>query len=254
VGPIILGGSRIDKVDGTATTTVGLDGDNLGDTGPKKMAIPVTPVEAPAMRKLRLRFREFLLLVTLASLITAALTIRARTADQKYAPPHPAMRAHQVRQSYIHNIEFTKRWMEMCPQISETWAAGCDVRIMPFSVTDGRDFPTERKSLLIWADSFGTLWFRMSDGEGKIFDGEVKIAVERMEGSHRGFDGFHKVLEGLWPPHELTAAEKRWIIDSVTPFVNDYRTDLAARLKALEAGYAEALAKAEEYERPARRP
>jgi hypothetical protein len=211
------------------------------------MAIAVEP---PDMRKPRLRFREFLLLITLASLITATLAMRARTADPRYAPPHPAALALQLRR-YLGDatefIELTKRSMEMCPPISETWAAGCDVRIMPFSLTDLRDFPTEGKNLLIVADCNGPLWFRMFDSEGKI-------AVDHSEGSHRGLDGFRKVLEGIWPPHELTAAEKRWIINSVTPFVKDHRTYLEARLKEWEAGYVEALAKAEEYERLALRP
>jgi hypothetical protein len=51
------------------------------------------------MRNLRLRFREFLLLITLASLIAAALAMRARTAYERSTPPHPAVLALQVRRS-----------------------------------------------------------------------------------------------------------------------------------------------------------
>jgi hypothetical protein len=222
---------------------------NLHDTGLKETAIPVTSIEAPAMRKLRLRFREFLVLTVLASLITAAFAIRARTAYQKPAPDH-ALLAHQIRfslRSAPDDIKAAKRKMEMYPPISEAWAAGCDVRIMPSSLTDPADIPTEGKNLILVADFHGPLSFRMFDGEGKI-------AVEHWEGSHPDFDHFRKVLEGLWPPHELTGAEKRWIIASVTSFVNDYRATLPARVKELEAGYAEALAKAEHHERLARRP
>src|SRR5262249_25253948 len=160
----------------------------------------------PAMRKLRLRFREFLLLTLLASLITAAFAIRARTAYQASAPDH-ALLAHQIRQllKYTHDeIKAAKRRMEMYPPISPAWAAGCDVRILPSPVADLRDIPTEGRNLIVVADFHGPLWFRMFDGEGKI-------AVEHSEGSHPNFGHFRRVLlEGLWPPHELAEAEKRW--------------------------------------------
>jgi hypothetical protein len=60
-------------------------------------------------------------------------------------------------------------------------------------------------------------------------------------------------MEDLWPPHELTGEEKRWIIASATSFVNDHRATLPG-VKELEAAYAAALAEAEHHERLARRP
>src|SRR4051812_35945379 len=48
------------------------------------------------MRKLRIRFREFLLLTTLASLLTAAFAIRTTTASQEAARVQ-AVHAYQAR-------------------------------------------------------------------------------------------------------------------------------------------------------------
>jgi hypothetical protein len=48
------------------------------------------------MRMLRIRFREFLLLTTLTSLVTAAFAIRTRTASQESARVQ-AVRAYQAR-------------------------------------------------------------------------------------------------------------------------------------------------------------
>jgi hypothetical protein len=207
------------------------------------------------MRKLRFRFREFLLLTLLASLITAAFAIRAKTAYQTSAPDHALLAGHhallarQIRRSLKSapdEVEAAKRRMEMYPPISTAWAAGCDVRILSSSLTDLGDIPTEGKNLILVADFHGPLWFRMFDGEGKI-------VVEHSERSHPDFDHFRKSLEDLWPPHELTGEEKRWIIASATSFVNDYRATLPG-VKELEAGYAKALAEAEHHERLARRP
>jgi hypothetical protein len=106
------------------------------------------------MRKLRLRFREFLLLTVLASLITAAFAIRARTADREVAHGHAA-RADRVRveAKYLaERIEFARRKLEMAPTLSQDWADGCDLRLMP-SVIQAGDMPAEGKDLVVVAES-----------------------------------------------------------------------------------------------------
>ena len=71
---------------------------DIRKTGRNEMAIPVESLEALAMRKPRIRFREFLLLTTMASLITAAFAIRARTASLLSAQNH-ALHAYRARLS-----------------------------------------------------------------------------------------------------------------------------------------------------------
>jgi hypothetical protein len=216
------------------------------------------------MRKPRLRLREFLLLITLASLVTASFAIRTRTASLESAQKH-ASQAIQER-AYVKwwedVLKEATRKMEQNPQISPEWASRCDLRMMP-SVTGIGDLPTEGKDLVIVAElkhtvsnykdstadeySYTTLHFRMFDGQGKI-------VVEHGEASHLGIGEFKTQLASLWPPHELTEDEKNWVINCVTVFVNDYRNGIATGVEKLKVERAEAIAKAEHHERLARQP
>ena len=117
------------------------------------------------MRKLRLRFREFLLLTVLTSLITAAFAIRARMADREVAHGHAA-RAYRVRveAKYLaERIEFARRKLEIAPILSQNWADECDLRLMP-SVIEAGDLPAEGKDLVVVAEFNDSLWFRGSTG------------------------------------------------------------------------------------------
>jgi hypothetical protein len=62
-------------------------------------------VEAPAMRKPRVRFREFLLVITLASLVVAVFAIRAKNAHRDLASDHE-VHAYQARGTvdYLKNL------------------------------------------------------------------------------------------------------------------------------------------------------
>lgn len=200
------------------------------------------------MQKPRVRFREFLLLTTMASLVIAAFAIRERTAYHEFATDHVLL-AHRARlsvRSVTDAIKAAKRKMEMNPPISRDWSARCDLRLMPLA-NDRGVIPTGGKNLIIVTDMYGVLHFRMFDGDGKI-------VVEHSEGSHPRIEDFKKQLVRLWPPHELTGIEKGRLITAITFFVNDYRTSLEADVKRLEAMHTGAVAKAEHHERLARRP
>jgi hypothetical protein len=219
---------------------------DIRKTGRREMAIPVQSIEDPAMRKPRVRLREFLLLTTLASLVTAAFAIRARTANLESAQEH-ALHAHQERLSvkwWEDHIISAKKYLKETPPISLDWAARCDLRLMP-SVKGEGDIPTEGKDLIVVADEYGVFRFRMFDGHGKI-------VVDWAEGLHA--DDLKKQFMSLWPPHELTGSEKARIITAVTSILDASRATVQANLRSMQAMHAEAIAKADHHEQLARRP
>ena len=156
-----------------------------------------------------------------------------------------AFHAHRARADLnwsVGVIEHEKR--KIPPPISEDWAAGCDLRLMS-PAKDRSDIPTEGKNLIVVADSYGVLDFR-------IFDGDGKIILDYSEGMET--EDFMKQFSSLWPPHELTGIEKRRAIASVTSILGRGRARLQAHVRGLQARQAEAVAKAEYHERLARRP
>lgn len=189
----------------------------------------------------RLRFREFLLLITMASLIAAALAMRVRTTRDLSALDHgfQAARARVSAKWWGERTGWLKDKLESRPPISEAWLAGCELRL-----TSADDVPTTGENLIIVSD--GILAFR-------IFDGDGKIVVEHSEGGRRGDDCL-KGLAGLWPPHELTAAERRRIVAEVASILQAYRTYLQAEVRNAEAMQADEIAKAEFYKEIARQP
>lgn len=198
--------------------------------------------------RFRLRLREFLLLVLLASLVAAGFAIRARTADWEVAQGHAA-RAYQVRveaKFLAEQIDFARRKLAMAPTLSEDWAAGYDLRLMP-SVIEAGDMPAEGQDLVVVAESSDSLWFR-------VFDGAGNRVVDHVESDHPGLGAFQQGLARLLPPHELTRSEKAQVIAAVAMFVNGYRATLEAGIRGEQVRHKEALAKAERLERLSRRP
>jgi hypothetical protein len=198
--------------------------------------------------RFRLRLREFLLLVMLAALVAAGFAIRARTADLEVAHGHAA-RAYRVRveAKYLaERIEFARRKLEMAPTLSEDWAAECNLRLIP-SVIEAGDMPAEGKDLVVVAESYDSLWFR-------VFDGAGNRVVDHVESDHPGLRAFKQELARLRPPHELTRSEKALVIAAVSMFVNDYRATLQAGIRGEQVRHTEALADAERLERLSRRP
>jgi hypothetical protein len=196
------------------------------------------------MRRPSIRFREFLLLTTLVSLITAAFAIRARTAYHLSAQDH-AFHAYRARLSvnwWEDRITERQRYLETTPLISEDWAAGRDLRLMP-SLRDAGEIPTRAKDLIIVADVYGVLYFRMFDSDGQI-------VLDTAEGLQ--IEDLQKQLVSLWPPHELTGVEKRQVITAVLSILGRSRATLQAQLRSMQALHAEAVAKAEDHQRRAR--
>jgi hypothetical protein len=217
---------------------------DIRQTRRREMAIPVNSVEAPAMRKPRVRFREFLLLITMASLVTAAFAIRARTASSLSAQDH-AFHAYRARVSanwWEDRLKKGNRYLETNPLISEDRAAGCDVRLIS-SVKDMGEIPTRGKDLIIVAEGVDDVfYFRMFDGDGKV----VVDWADAMNA-----DNLKKQFVGLWPPHELTGIEKARVLTAVTSVVG---AAVWTDLSNMQAMHAKAVAEAEYHERLSRLP
>jgi hypothetical protein len=196
------------------------------------------------VRKPHIRFREFFLITTLASLVAAAYAIRARTTYYLSAQDH-ASRAYQARVSvkwWEDRINEGKRYLETWPVISEEWAVGRQLRLMP-AVKDPDDIPTRGNDLVVVADVNGVLYFR-------IFDGDGKRVLDWAEGLYG--DELKKRLVPLWPPHELTGVEKRQVITAVSSILSRSKSLFQAQLKTTQALHAKAVAEAEHHERLAR--
>ena len=80
----------------------------------------------------------------------------------------------------------------MAPTLSDDWADGYDVRLMP-SVIEAGDMPAEAKDLVVVAKTGDSVWFRAFDGTGNR-------TVDHWESDHPGLMAFKRVLTRLWPP------------------------------------------------------
>ena len=197
------------------------------------------------MRRPRVRLREFLLLVTLASLVTASLAIRARTAQHLSTQRHAAD-AYQARVSvnrWEDRLKGAEQYMETTLRLLEDRAASCDVRLVP-SVKSVGDVTAEGRDLIIVADVPGLLFFRMFDGDGKL-------ALDWAVGLETDYQHLKGQLVGLWPPHEMTGTEKARVIDAITSYTNGV---LRTNVKGIRAMHAKAVAEAERPEQLAQRP
>jgi hypothetical protein len=197
------------------------------------------------MRTPRVRFREFLLVCTLASLVTAASAIRTRTAAALSAQDQ-AFRAYQARLSanwWEDRLREGRRDLETNPLISEGRLAGCDVRLIS-SVKDIGDLPREAKNLIVVADVAGMVVFRLFDADGKI-------AMDWAVGMEAECRDLKMQFVGLWPPHELTGREKARVMMAVTSTVG---ATVQSNLSNMQAMHAKAVAKAEHHERLVRQP
>jgi hypothetical protein len=213
-----------------------MDRYDIRKTSRREMPIRVQSTEDQAMRTPRVRLREFLLIITLASLVTAAFAIRARTASHLSAQDH-AFHARQARLMvnwWEDRLNTGKRELETNPLISEDRFARCDLRMMS-PVNDIADIPTKGKDLIIIADLPDMIVFRMFDGDGKVFDWVHGMNPHKLK----------RQFAGLWPPIELTGIEKARVITAVRSVVsNTVRTNL----RSIQAGQAKAVAEAEYHE------
>jgi hypothetical protein len=194
------------------------------------------------MPRPRLRFREFLLLIALGSLIAASYAIRARIAHRATLDDQ-TLRIHEAWNSaraWEYQIDHTKRMLAAIPPTSESWADEYELRLVRGA--KDADIPASGKSLIVVARIGGRLEFRMFDGDGRMV---VDL------GDPGNLDAFQAELEGLWPPHELAGDEKRRIVTAVASIVDAGRARMKRYLGIIEASRAKDLAEAEERERMA---
>jgi hypothetical protein len=212
------------------------------------------------MRRPRIGFRCFFLIVTLASLAVAAFAIRARTTTFQSAQEH-ALLAHQIRLhlpkydvSTYEASHMDPLWEQKTPPfVSHQWAAGCDLLVLP-PVRSEDEFPATGRGLIVVGEN-GNLWIR-------IFDDAGRMVVDIAEGSSGNAAHDQRVkylklqLVDLAPPHEITGAEKAEVITAATSIVNSCRAILLTEWKRGvaygKALHAKAVAEAELHERLAR--
>ncbi len=106
-------------------------------------------------------------------------------------------------------------WDELLRKLQPPDLSGCDLRLMS-SVTDVTGIPTAGKSLIIVAVVDHVLQFRIFDGDGKVV---VETDEKRLTEQASQIEILRKLLESLWPPHELTKSEKKEVITAVTSIV-----------------------------------
>ena len=198
------------------------------------------------MPRVRLRFREFLLLVTLASLITASYAIRARLVRWDFLEEQ-GRRIHQARSSaraWKEQIDRTERMLADIPKPSASWVDVYDLRLIPV-VKDIAEIPAKGKNLIVVAQVGGNLEFR-------VFDGQGRLVVDIGEPGYIG--AFKDGLDGLWPPHELTDDERRRTIAGAASIVDAARARIRQYLRSIRMQHAKLVADAEEQERLAGKP
>ena len=78
------------------------------------------------------------------------------------------------------------------------------------------DIPTGERDTIIVADVDGVLHFRKFGRDGNMV---VDTDQRRLTGETRKIEYLRKQLVDLWPPHELTGAEKRQVITAVTSII-----------------------------------
>jgi hypothetical protein len=200
----------------------------------------------PPRRRFRLRFREFLLLVTLASMIAAAFALRFKVVRDEDALDHLFNHAHRARASAEwwgkQVAEATKRLDER-PKIAEEWLAGCAVKLLP-TKRNPKSFAATGKTLAVALDpDASSIWIGAFDEKGKLF-------LEHFDDSRE----MHALLGRLaWPltTIELTGGAKRATVDLVAAIFARYEHDLQEGLKTTRAQLAHEIAEAERHEQQA---
>ena len=91
----------------------------------------------------------------------------------------------------------------------------CDLRLLA-AVPEVSDIPSAGKSLIIVAVVGHVLHFRIFNGDGELVaDTNEKGLAEQTP----QIEGLRKLLESLWPPHELSKSEKDQVITAVASIV-----------------------------------
>jgi hypothetical protein len=210
------------------------------------------------MRRTRVGFRAFRLIITLTSLVTASLAIRARTDSFELAREHTLL-AKRIRIRLDSNDARTEdgrqTWERKAPPlVSQKWAAGCDLQILP-PVRSEEELPAKGRDLIVIGEMYGVLRIRIFDGAGRIV---VDIAEGgNGNGAHdQSVAALNRRVADLGPPHDMSGAEKAEVITAATSVVNSCRAVLIAYGRSVDAEakaqQAKDVAEAEHHERIAR--
>ena len=186
------------------------------------------------LRKVRFRFREFLFLVTLGSLIVAALAIRARTTRGLAAMDHAAL-AHQARSEadgWGRSIEELKRTLEWVSAIEEGREADLSVRSLS-SLANREEMPANSSDRIVLAVVDDLVFLQLFDEQGRIVLNSYGIDDPRLK----------ETLAG--PPRVLTGTERERAMSIIATIFPYERNRLQLYLRGSEIRRAEALDKAQ---------
>jgi serine/threonine protein kinase len=126
--------------------------------------------------------------------------------------------------------EVVARVLSENPRKTASWSvivsSGCGLRLMS-SLKDVSDVPRGGKNQIIVAAVNGVLHFRIFDRVGNLV---VDTDEKSQPAKARQIEDLRRQLVGLWPPYELTRAEKGRVIRAVTSIVGyDPSGKLASR-------------------------
>jgi Cu/Ag efflux pump CusA len=122
----------------------------------------------------------------------------------------------RARREWPRVVEDTswRRWVSGDPS-----ARVDEVRLVA-APNDVARIPDDRTNLLVVVNDNGALQFRKFDGEGKLV---VDTAEKWLPNRAEQIEEARKVLQNLWPPHELSAAEKDLAAAAVKPIIRHLR-------------------------------
>jgi len=201
----------------------------------------------PARRRFRLRFREFLLLVTLASMVVAAFALRFKTVRDEEAVDHLFYYARRSRASaewWKDRIERETKRLDARPKVSEEWLAGCEAKLLPPDRDPAGAVATGKSLFIALNTSYvPSIWIG-------VFDEEGKLIFEHLDACQP----MHDLLRPLARPDatvELTGVDKQSAVALVAAILADYEHYLQEGLKTARSQLTREIAEAERHEREA---
>jgi hypothetical protein len=206
----------------------------------------------PPRRRFRLRFREFLLFVALASILAATVAVRLRTVRDGSIAEHLFFYAPRARATAVElkaRIERDEKRLDQWPDMTGGWLAGRDVAVW-FGYDRSRNLGTTRRNLSIALGEGGYVtgsirfWIGVHDEEGKLI-------FEHQGNSQSFHDAMHQIQERSGTRVELTGADKQAAIELVTSMLDLDEFKLRQDLKTAQDELAQELAEAERHEQQA---
>jgi hypothetical protein len=206
----------------------------------------------PPRRGFRLRFREFLLLATLASVVAATVAVRLRTVREGSVAEHLFFYAPRARATAVElkaRIERDKRRLDQWPDMTGGWLDGRDVAVW-FGYDRSRSLGTTRRILSIglgdWGYHSGSPRFWIG-----VYDEEGKLLFEHQGVSQSFHDAMYQIQERSGTRVELTGADKQSAIELVASMLDLDEFKLRLDLKTAQDELAHEIAEAERHEQQA---